>query len=111
MAQGKKPKRKPSAFAEKATSTGSTQTTSARQARREKARDRSQAKKMERWVIAGLLAVTFLAFANSLQGEFVYDDRMQILNNPTISSLSNIPRMFTESVWQFLNEKNPEAVG
>jgi tetratricopeptide (TPR) repeat protein len=111
MAQGKKHKRKPTAIAEKAAPTGPTQATSARQARREKARDRSQAKKMERLVIAALLGISFLAFANSLQGEFVYDDRLQISNNPTITSLSNLPRMFTESVWQFLNEKNPEAVG
>ncbi|HEX5733508.1 MAG TPA: tetratricopeptide repeat protein [Blastocatellia bacterium] len=111
MAQSRKQKRKPTTVAEKSASLDSTKATSARQARREKARDKSQAKKLERWVIAGLLAVTLLVFANSLQGEFVYDDRMQILNNPTITSLSNIPRMFTESVWQFLNEKNPEAVG
>ena len=62
-------------------------------------------------MVAGLLAITFLAFANSLQGEFVYDDRVQILNNSKIKDVSNIPSMFTQSVWQFLNEKNPEAVG
>ena len=62
-------------------------------------------------MIIGLLAVTFLAFVNSLQGDFVYDDRLQILNNPTVSDVSNIPRMFTESVWQFLNKGDSEAVG
>ncbi len=62
-------------------------------------------------MIAGILAVTFFAFVNSLQGDFVYDDRQQILNNPTITDLSNIPKMFTESVWQFLNKNDSEAVG
>lgn len=111
MAHSRKSKRKPTAVAEKSSPTGPTQATSARQARREKARDRSQAQKIERWVVAGLLAITFLAFANSLRGEFVYDDRVQILNNSKIKDVSNIPSMFTQSVWQFLNEKNPEAVG
>jgi tetratricopeptide (TPR) repeat protein len=111
MAQSRKPKPKPGAVVEKPASPDSSKSASSRRTRREHARDRSQAKKIERWVIGGILAVTFFAFANSLQGEFVYDDRQQILNNPTITALSNIPRMFTESVWQFLNENNPEAVG
>jgi protein O-mannosyl-transferase len=107
MPHSRKPKRKP----EKPTASDSAKTSSARRARREKALDSSRAKKMERFVIAGLLAVTFFAFVNSLQGDFVYDDRVQILNNPTITDVSNIPKMFTESVWQFLNKNDSEAVG
>ena len=48
---------------------------------------------------------------NSLDGQFVYDDRFQILKNPTLTSLGNIPRMFTQGVWQFLNEGDKTAVG
>ena len=37
-----------------------------------------------RLVLAGVLAVTALAFLNSLNGEFVYDDKVQVLKNPAI---------------------------
>jgi tetratricopeptide (TPR) repeat protein len=111
MPQSRKPKRKPTTVIEKPPASDAAKPTSARQARREKMRETTRAKKTERLVIAMLLGVTLLAFVNSLQGEFVYDDRLQILNNPTITDLSNIPRMFTESVWQFLNKNDTEAVG
>lgn len=62
-------------------------------------------------LVAGVLAISFLAFANALDGEFVYDDRFQILKNPTITSLGNIPSMFTESVWQFLSRSADEPIG
>jgi protein O-mannosyl-transferase len=86
-------------------------TPSARQERRLKARENSQAKKQERLLLFGILAITALAFANSVDGQFVYDDRLQILKNPTLNSLANIPRMFTQGVWQFLNEADKTAVG
>lgn len=84
---------------------------SARQERREKARAGSQAGKRERQLLTGVLAITALAFVNALDGQFVYDDRLQILKNPTLTSLANIPRMFTQGVWQFLNEGDKTAVG
>lgn len=62
-------------------------------------------------MLLGVLAITILAFVNALDGQFVYDDRLQILKNPTLNSLSNIPRMFTQGVWQFLNESDKTAVG
>jgi tetratricopeptide (TPR) repeat protein len=49
-----------------------------------------------------LLAVLCLAvYANSLAGEFVWDDNVQIVRNQSIRSLENIPRMFTSSLWSF----------
>jgi Flp pilus assembly protein TadD/putative effector of murein hydrolase LrgA (UPF0299 family) len=65
----------------------------------------------ERLVLAGIVAATVIAFWNALDGQFVYDDRYQILKNPTLSSPQNIPRMFTQSVWQFMNQGDQEAVG
>jgi hypothetical protein len=58
-----------------------------------------------------ILAVSALAFANAIDGQFVYDDRLQVLKNPTLNSLSNIPKMFTQGVWQFLSETDKTAVG
>jgi hypothetical protein len=84
---------------------------STRHERREKARALSHTKKQQRFLLLGVLAITILAFVNSLDGQFVYDDRFQILKNPTLTSLGNIPRMFTQGVWQFLNEGDKTAVG
>jgi tetratricopeptide (TPR) repeat protein len=64
-----------------------------------------------RVVLGVVLAVTALAFLNSLNGEFVYDDKVQVLKNPAIKDAANIPKMLTQSVWQFLNESDQEAAG
>ena len=64
-----------------------------------------------RLVLGGVLLVTGLAFLNSLDGQFVYDDRLQVLKNPAITRFENIPKMFTQSVWQFLNEADQESAG
>jgi tetratricopeptide (TPR) repeat protein len=56
----------------------------------------------ESWLLAGILAVTALAFANAIGGTFVYDDRYQVVRNPTLSAPGSLARIFTESVWQFM---------
>lgn len=84
---------------------------SAKQERREKGRERARARKTGHLVVAGVLLISALAFVNSLNGEFVYDDRFQVLNNPTINSIGNIPKMFTQSVWQFMNSSSQLPVG
>lgn len=85
--------------------------TSARKERRERALERSRSKSQERLLLLGILAITALAYLNALDGQFVYDDRLQILKNPTLTSLANIPKMFTQGVWQFLNSGDKTAVG
>ena len=62
-------------------------------------------------IVLGILFITAIAFANSLDGQFVYDDRFQVLKNPTLNSLSNIPKMFSQGVWEFLNESDKSLVG
>src|ERR1700749_2505530 len=84
---------------------------STRQARREPASERNRARRQE-WLLVGVvLLVTAFAFFNSLNGEFVYDDRLQIVRNPTITQMANIPKMFVQSVWQFLNQTAQAAAG
>lgn len=64
------------------------------------------------WRYLGVaLGVAFVAYLNSLGGAFLYDDKFQILNNPTLADLGNVPRMFTQSVWQFMNTSAQEPVG
>ena len=65
----------------------------------------------QRVLLTVVLAVTAVAFLNSLNGEFVYDDKVQVLKNPAIKDAANIPKMLTQSVWQFLNESDQEAAG
>jgi tetratricopeptide (TPR) repeat protein len=50
-------------------------------------------------LLIGLLAV--LAYANSLGGEFVFDDTDQIVENQNIRSWDNLTKAFTTHVWAF----------
>ncbi len=88
-----------------------TPTSSAKHERREKAREARRVGKQQQWMIVGVLVITFIVYWNSLDGQFVYDDQLQILRNPTIKSLGNIPTMFTQSVWQFMNLADKQATG
>src|SRR2546422_10805303 len=75
-------------------------------------RDRSNHDpRRDRLLLQGILVVTLVTFLNTLDGEFVYDDRYQIVHNPAIQSLANIPGMLTHSVWQFMNATTEQAVG
>lgn len=110
MASNRKGKKRPSVAAE-TRPVDKQLPQSARHERREKAIEAARLNRQRKWILAGVLIVTFIAFFNSLDGEFVYDDQLQILKNPTIKTLSNIPRMFTQSVWQFMNPADREATG
>ena len=107
--KGKKSKRKTPPASDTAEPTARTE--SARTARRQRAIEVHQSRRRERLLVGAVLLATFLAYTNAFSGEFVYDDRFQILKNPTIKSLSNIPRVFTQSVWQFMNQGSAGAVG
>ena len=48
------------------------------------------------WRVAILLAIC-LAYANSFQNQFHFDDFHTIVDNPAIRSLRNIPRFFTDA--------------
>ncbi|GEM_PF-854886 len=106
MARGKGSKKKPSPQVAEDRATPSV-----KQQRREKARESSRLLKQQRWMLIGVLIITFAAYFNSLDGQFVYDDQLQILKNPTIKDTANIPTMFTQSVWQFLDPSDKKAAG
>jgi len=56
---------------------------------------------------------SFLAYANSLGGDFVFDDTDQIVENQNVRSWDNLAKAFTTHVWAFrersttLNEPPP----
>ncbi len=49
---------------------------------------------------------SFLAYANSLGGDFVFDDTDQIVENQNIRSWDNLAKAFTTHVWAF-RERSP----
>jgi protein O-mannosyl-transferase len=60
------------------------------------------------WVMELLLAATtFLVFCGTLAFGFVYDDRMQILENVSITKWSYVPQYFTQNVWGLINPNVP----
>jgi protein O-mannosyl-transferase len=48
-----------------------------------------------------LAVVAFAVFANSISGEFVYDDNRQITQNPLIQNASLYGKAMTSDVWAF----------
>lgn len=61
------------------------------------------------WIIASILGLTFVAFANTLSNDFAYDDQTQILQNEFIKDLRNAPKaMVTETwFWRVQQDKDP----
>ncbi|MFZ1218642.1 MAG: tetratricopeptide repeat protein [Chthoniobacterales bacterium] len=63
------------------------------------------------WLIGIILVLTALAYANSLSGEFLYDDWYQIERNPAIKSWSFLSSVFTRHVWEFSATENMPVSG
>jgi protein O-mannosyl-transferase len=59
-------------------------------------------------VVLLICLFSFLAYANSLGGDFVFDDTEQIVGNQDIRSWENLGRAFTTHVWAFRDR--PEAL-
>src|SRR5437870_7808617 len=52
-------------------------------------------------IVLLVFLASFLAYANSLGGEFVFDDTDQIVENQNIRSWDNLAKAFTTHVWAF----------
>ena len=67
------------------------------------------------WILALILGVTFLTFANTLRNGFAYDDKTFILQNQLIQSssvgeaVSKLPLVLTKELWFYrvLQDKDP----
>jgi protein O-mannosyl-transferase len=61
------------------------------------------------WILGGILALTFIAFFNTLFNGFAYDDTTQILKNELIRDWGNLPAALTKEVWFWrqAQEKDP----
>ena len=51
--------------------------------------------------IITLLFISFAVYFNALSGDFVYVDKSQIVDNPWIRDIRNIPTILSKSVWSF----------
>ena len=52
-----------------------------------------------RWYLVALLLATALAYGVTLRAGYIYDDVLQIENNPRIKSVDYLPSYFTRQVW------------
>jgi len=52
--------------------------------------------------IAIIIVLSLVAFANSLPGNFVWDDEVQVVKNWRIRGFENLPSAFSSSFWSFL---------
>jgi tetratricopeptide (TPR) repeat protein len=59
-------------------------------------------------VVLLVCLLSFLAYANSLGGDFVFDDTEQIVGNADIRSWDNLGKAFTTHVWAFRDR--PDAL-
>ncbi len=62
-----------------------------------------------RWYLFTACAVTFLAYAQTLQYDFVYDDWYLIYNNGLIRTWASLPHFFTHHLWSHLRSDAPGA--
>lgn len=57
-----------------------------------------------------IVFICFLAYFNTLQGHFIYDDTKQILENPLIIQPSQLSQALTSDVWAFKGDPaNPAS--
>lgn len=61
-----------------------------------------------KWLVV-LAVVCFAVFANSLSGEFVYDDTRQLVRNPLIQQNALIGKALTSDVWAFKGDGTQTA--
>jgi protein O-mannosyl-transferase len=53
------------------------------------------------FTVLGLLLLAVVPYLNSVWGSFVYDDRLQVLENPYVHSFRYLGKIFGTTVWTF----------
>ncbi|HNB60340.1 MAG TPA: tetratricopeptide repeat protein [Phycisphaerales bacterium] len=66
---------------------------------------RMSPRSLDRWIVAFLCLLVFVVFFHTVNGEWVYDDGMQIADNPWIKdrSVSTVVKALTSDVWGFMS--------
>lgn len=61
-----------------------------------------------RWLIGLIIGITVLAFCNTLQNAFAYDDTTQILQNTFIRDLKNVPKALVTEAWYWRAQEDKD---
>ena len=64
------------------------------------------AQRLRAFLLIGL--AVFVAYANTLDNDFVHDDRIEILQNPYIQDFSHLSKILTSPAWAFRSEANEQ---
>jgi tetratricopeptide (TPR) repeat protein len=56
-----------------------------------------------------LSALCLVLYADTVSGEFVWDDPLQVVRNEEIRSLDNIPKMFSSPLWSFAQKTDMQS--
>ena len=64
-------------------------------------RETSNTNKNKLFFLIILAVIAFGVFANTLNGEFIYDDKRQIAQNPLIQNASLFGKAVSSDVWAF----------
>lgn len=56
-----------------------------------------------------VVCASIFVYANSLPGEFIWDDMEQIVENPVIMDLHNVPSFFTSDLWRLISNPAVES--
>ncbi len=62
------------------------------------------------WHLAVIVLLCVIAYANTISNAFVWDDNDQIVKNPTLRSLSNIPNAFKTPFWGFRAQPGEKVI-
>jgi tetratricopeptide (TPR) repeat protein len=60
------------------------------------------------WILGLILGLTFLAFSNCITNGFAYDDTSQILSNPFIRDLGNLPKALVTEAWYWRAQQDQD---
>lgn len=60
------------------------------------------------WIIGLILGIAFLAFSNTVLNGFAYDDTTQIVNNPFIRDLRNVPKALVTEAWYWRAQQDKD---
>jgi tetratricopeptide (TPR) repeat protein len=63
------------------------------------------------WMLPLVLVATLAAMWPSLHGELVYDDLVIVARNPLITSIGQVPKLFSSGLWDFLDPNTAARIG
>jgi protein O-mannosyl-transferase len=60
------------------------------------------------WAALLIGLAVFVSYANTLDNDFVHDDRIEILQNTFIQDFSHLPQILTSPAWAFRSDSNEQ---